>query len=143
MRGITVFCSARFSDPHWYVRNILRSEQTGYEAGYYICIALKQRRKLMFKIQWNIYPIICLYFVVIIKRNTPLFSAWCQSKLLCCWLLLFWTFWRWCVQSVVRGTILKNNKILRSCTLKSNARTVLEISDSLTICQNCRKHLIF
>ena len=32
--------------------------------------------------QCNIQPVLCLYLAVVTKRNTLMFSAWCQSKLL-------------------------------------------------------------
>jgi len=32
--------------------------------------------------QCNIYPVLCLYLAVVTKRNTLMFSEWCQSELL-------------------------------------------------------------
>ena len=32
--------------------------------------------------QCNIQPVLCLYLAVVTKRNTLMFSAWCQAELL-------------------------------------------------------------
>jgi len=34
------------------------------------------------KMQCNIQRVLCLYLAVVTKRNTLMFSAWCQSVLL-------------------------------------------------------------
>jgi hypothetical protein len=38
--------------------------------------------RLKVKMQCNILTVLCLYLVVVSKRNTLIFSAWCQCKLL-------------------------------------------------------------
>ena len=39
--------------------------------------------------QCNIQPVLCLYLAVDTKRNTLMFIAWCQSKLLTAFVLKF------------------------------------------------------
>ena len=58
------------------------------------------------KLQWKLWRIHCPYFVAVLNPTTLLFSAWCRSKLLCCWLFLSHSYQRYSVQSVAWGATL-------------------------------------
>jgi len=66
--------------------------------------------------QWNIQPILCLYLAVVTKRNTLMFSAWCQSKLLTADCFCIELSWDIELKASLAGRLWPNYEVLRLCT---------------------------
>ncbi len=130
MQDITVFCNYSCSVPTDTFGLYCSVNRQDMKLDRVSVFCYSKRCRLRVKMQCNSQHIRCMYLPVVTKRNTLMFSVWCQSKLL--------TADSFCIElsgdvqfkPSIAGRILPNCETLRLSTgTVRNARRVLELHD--------------